>query len=52
MKFMLNLKVLRFILLLIQEMDITIWFYLKSLDQKQHLFPHLESGNLKDVHLV
>ena len=31
--------------------DTTIWSYLKNLDQNQHLFLLMVSGNLKDVHL-
>ena len=33
------------------RMVITTWSYLKNLDQSQHLFQHMVSGNSKDVHL-
>ena len=44
-------RIPRFILLLICEVDITIWSYQRNLDQSQHLFLPMVNWNLKDVHL-
>ena len=51
MKYMPTLKIPKYILHSICEVVITIWSYLKNLDQSQHLFLLMVNGNLKDAHL-
>ena len=51
MKSMHDLKALRLIPPLIYGVDITTWFYLRELGQKQLLSLHTANGNLKDAHL-
>ena len=51
MKYMPASRIPRFILLLICEVDITLWSYQRNLDQSLHLFLPMVNGNLKDVHL-
>ena len=49
MKYMPASRIPRFILLLICELDISIWPYQRNLDQNQHLSLPMVNGNLKDA---